>query len=122
LRLDKSFFFFTYRLFTFLLYSTIFFPLTIAKGNKELVTGCCARDVLPKEPGFQAQRGQLAEELEALNQRVIFYLKFHYELNFIERFWCSAKFYPRENWLFSLGVTEEALHFIPSAMINRHYM
>jgi hypothetical protein len=66
--------------------------------------------VLAKEPDFQAQRGRLVEELEALNQRV---MKFHCELNFIERFWCSAKFYPRENRLFSLGITKEALRFIP---------
>jgi hypothetical protein len=35
------------------------------KGNKELGTGCCARDVLPKEPDFQTQRGRLVEKLEA---------------------------------------------------------
>jgi hypothetical protein len=47
--------------------------------NKELVTGCCARDVVAKESSFQAQRSRLVEELEALNQRVILYPKFHYE-------------------------------------------
>jgi hypothetical protein len=56
------------------------------------------------------------EELGALNQRVIFYLKFHCELNFIERFWCSAKFYAQENCGYSLEVLRktvlEAFHFI----------
>jgi hypothetical protein len=42
------------------------------------------------------------EELKALNRRVIFYLKFHCELNFIGQFWCSAKFYARENWVILL--------------------
>jgi hypothetical protein len=58
-----------------------------AEGNKGLATSC-ARGVLAKEPSFEAQRGRLKEELEALNQDVIFYPKFHCELNFIERFWC----------------------------------
>jgi hypothetical protein len=43
-----------------------------AEGNKELATGYCGRDVLTKEPDFQAQRGKFVEELEASNQRVIF--------------------------------------------------
>jgi hypothetical protein len=37
------------------------------EGNKKLANGCCARGVLAKEPDFQAQRGRLVEELEALN-------------------------------------------------------
>jgi hypothetical protein len=73
----------------------------------------------------QAQRGRLADELEALNQRVIFYPKFYCELNFIERFWCSAKFYARENCGYSLDALRktvpEALHSISSTMINRYY-
>jgi hypothetical protein len=70
--------------------------------------------VLAKEPDFQAQRGQLAEELEALSRRMIFYPKFHCKLNFIELFWCSAKFYARENCGYSIDVLRktvpEALH------------
>jgi hypothetical protein len=73
-----------------------------AEGNKELTTGCYERGVLAKELDFQAQRGRLAEESEALNQRVIFYPKFHCELNFIERFWYNAKFYTRESCGYSL--------------------
>jgi hypothetical protein len=61
-----------------------------AEGNKELATGYCGRDVLTKEPDFQAQRGRFVEELEASNQRVIFHPKFHCELNLIGRFNCSA--------------------------------
>ena len=34
---------------------------------------------------------------EALGHRVLFYPKFHCELNFIERYWCRAKWYTREN-------------------------
>jgi hypothetical protein len=51
-----------------------------AKRNIELVTGCCARGVVAKEPDLHAQRGRrLVEELDALNPRVIFYPKSHCE-------------------------------------------
>jgi hypothetical protein len=40
---------------------------------------------------FKAQKGRLQEELEAAAQTAMFYPKFHSELNFIERFWCAAK-------------------------------
>jgi hypothetical protein len=63
-----------------------------AEDNIWLATGCCAWEVLANEPDFQAQRGQLAEELEKLNEHMIFYPKFHLELNFIERFWCVQSF------------------------------
>jgi hypothetical protein len=43
------------------------------------------------QPDFIGQKGRLQEELEAANQTVMFYPKFHCELNFIERFWCAAK-------------------------------
>jgi len=48
--------------------------------------GCCARTVLSAEPDFQQQKGGLQEELECRGQLVIFYPKFHCELNFIERY------------------------------------
>ena len=59
-----------------------------------MLEGCCARRVLGAERDFQDQR---QEEEEALGHRVLFYLKFHCELDFIERYWCRAKWFAREN-------------------------
>ena len=52
---------------------------------------------------FQEQKGRLEEELQAAGQLVIFYSKFHRELNFIERFWCAVKWYTRENCKYTLA-------------------
>ena len=41
---------------------------------------------MSKQPDFQGQRGRLQEEVEATGNLVIFYPKFHCELNFIERY------------------------------------
>ena len=47
--------------------------------------------------GFSARFPGAEEELQAAGQLVIFYSKFHYELNFVENFWCTAKWHAREN-------------------------
>jgi len=65
--------------------------------NGNLIGGCCARAVLAADRDFRDQKGRLEEELLAGRQEAIFYPKFHCELNFVERFWCAAKFYAREN-------------------------
>ncbi len=51
-----------------------------------LAGGCCARGLLKKQPDFQNQLNRLKEEIEAIGHLVIFYSKFHCELNFIERY------------------------------------
>jgi hypothetical protein len=43
---------------------------------------CCARTLMAAQRDFQEQKGRLQEELEAAGQEVIFYPKFHCELNF----------------------------------------
>ena len=58
---------------------------------------CCARTLIAKQPDFLEQKRRLEEELNLLGLEVIFYPKFHCELNFIERLWCSAKHYVRDN-------------------------
>ena len=88
-------------------------------------TGCCARRVLSQQQDFREQKGQLQEEVEAANHLIIFYPKFHCELNFIERFWCAAKWYARENCAYSFeGLRQTvpaALESVTTASINRYY-
>ena len=94
--------------------------------NLELEGGCCARTVLSQERDFQEQKGRLQEELEASNQQVIFYPKFHCELNFIERFWCAAKYYACENCSYSLNglraLLPAALDSVTTPSIHRYFL
>jgi len=67
----------------------------------------------------------LAENVLAVGHEVIFYPKFHCELNFIERFWCAAKFYARENCKYSLdglrSTIPEALMSVSTTSILRYF-
>ena len=77
--------------------------------------GCCARRVLEAERDFQDQKGRLQEEVEALGHSVLFYPKLHCEPNFIERYWCQAKWFAREN----CGYDFEALKTtVPEALAS----
>ena len=63
--------------------------------------------------------------METAGHSVIFYPKFHCELNFIERFWCDAKYYTRKNCGYTLDNLHKtipvAFQSVPVATINRHY-
>ena len=63
--------------------------------------------------------------LLVMGHEVIFYPKFHCELNFIERFWCSAKHYARENCSYSLeGLREtvpRSLHSVAPVTVNNYF-
>lgn len=87
--------------------------------------GCCGRRLLSEQRDFCEQKGWLEQELEMAHQELIFYPKFHCELNFIERFWCSAKYYTRENCQYSLEglreVVPAAMRHVSPASINRYY-
>ena len=106
-----------------------------------LTGGCCARGLLKKQPDFQEQRGRLKEEIEATEHLVIFYPKFHFELNFIERyvpcllskikadlitrFWCATKYYARENCEYNLKalceIIPHALNSVSTSAIFHYY-
>lgn len=48
---------------------------------------CCARYVLSQQPDFQEQDPWLVEVCKSCNFSIIFYPKYHCELNFIEIIW-----------------------------------
>ncbi len=106
-----------------------------------LAGSCYAYRLLKKQPDFQEQRGRIKEEIEATGHLVIFYPKFHFELNFIERylpcllaeieadlitrFWCATKYYSRENCEYNLKVLCEiiphALNSVSTSAIFHYY-
>jgi transposase len=60
-------------------------------------TTCCATRILSLQPDFLAQKCHLEETVTAAGHYVIFYPKYHCELNWIEYFWGAAKDYTRKN-------------------------
>src|SRR6266498_4261515 len=56
---------------------------------------------MSQQPDFLAQKGRLKEVIVAAGHQVIFYPKFHCELNFIENFWGAAKKYSRSHYDYS---------------------
>ena len=47
--------------------------------------------------GFSGSERTAKKGVEAQGHCVLFYPKFHCELNFIESYWCQAKWFEREN-------------------------
>jgi hypothetical protein len=61
-----------------------------------------------------AQKGEIEEILES-EHRVIFYPKFHCELNHIEYFWCHSKRYAREHCNYTIDGLREN---VPTALAH----
>ena len=56
------------------------------KNDDPLRVDCCGRRILSLQPDFLAQKSALVEIIENAGHVCIFFLKFHCELNFIERY------------------------------------
>lgn len=87
-------------------------------------TDCCALAILQNQPDFLEQKSRLEEIIIARGHKVIFYPKFHCELNYIENFWGAAKRYTRANcnytWEGLLKTVPEALASVSLAEIRRY--
>ena len=75
------------------------------KKHSPIANDCCTVRILQLD--FLAQRLLVREIIENRGHKVIFYLKFHCELNFIEMFWGAAKRYTRNNGDYSLKGLEK---------------
>ena len=75
---------------------------------------------LPAPPPFVHTAANFGREgVGALGHRILFYPKFHCELNFIERYWCQAKWFTRGNDFEALkAIVPEALASVTNASIR----
>ena len=70
---------------------------------------CCARRRVANEPDFLAQREWLREVVEDRGHRVMYFPKFHCELNYIEMVWAYVKARLRRMCVFSIHALRESL-------------
>ena len=84
-----------------------------SNGTRELdgtaYSKCCATYVASKEPDFQAQKSYLTEVIESEGFNIIFYPKYHCELNYIELVWGWIKRYHRDNCTYNFRDLERDL-------------
>jgi hypothetical protein len=70
---------------------------------------CCASYVLSQEPDFKAQVEWLTEVVQAADFDIIFYPKYHCELNYIEMVWAWVKSHHRRNCTYTFKDLEQDL-------------
>jgi len=58
---------------------------------------CCALRIIAQQLDFRTEKSLLERVVKEAGHKVIFYPKFHCELNFIESFWAAVKSYTCEN-------------------------
>lgn len=92
-----------------------------AKGEQ-----CCCRAVMRRQPDFMEQKEWLEETVTSHGFHILFYPKYHCELNFIEYIWGWVKSYHRRNCTYNyndlkanIGNTME--NIIPLATIRKYW-
>jgi hypothetical protein len=100
-------------------------PFWQVQGNQVLKTEqCCAKFCLSNQPDFKSQRPWLKEVVEDdIGATIIYYPKFHCELNYIEMVWAYIKAYLRRNCTYTfkdLKLKLESLEsMVPVEFIRR---
>ena len=84
---------------------------------------CCARRILSQCEDFKVDKCWLEETVEALGHKLLFFPKFHCELNFIEMLWGYVKAKLRRMCTFSFSDLKrrlpELLNSIPLPFVRR---
>ena len=85
---------------------------------------CCSSYVLSQEPDFTGKKEWLTEVVNAAGFNIIFFPKYHCELNFIEMIWGWVKGHHRRTCTYNYAdlkkrLPETFLDVIPLAFIRR---
>ncbi len=84
---------------------------------------CCARRCLSQQPDFKNQPEWLREVVEVEHgHKILFFPKFHCELNFIEMVWGYIKRKLRQECTFSLDVLKERVPIVLDTLIPIHFV
>ncbi|CAG8646497.1 15974_t:CDS:2 [Cetraspora pellucida] len=85
---------------------------------------CCATRILSLEPDFANQKSLLEEIVEEAGHKIIFYPKFHCELNYIESYWGAVKVNTHANCDYSFkslkNIVLMALDSVPLIQIRKY--
>ena len=73
-----------------------------AKAECNVGSSCRARSILAAQPDFAGQRSAIEEYLVSKGQLVLYFPKFHCELNWIEMFWGACKRHARDKCTFDI--------------------
>jgi hypothetical protein len=76
-------------------------------GRCEIGKDCCHLRILEAQPDFLEEKSMLETVINAAGHEVIFYPKFHCELNNIEYYWGTVKRYTRANCQYSFPELEK---------------
>ncbi|CAG8802744.1 12433_t:CDS:1 [Cetraspora pellucida] len=85
---------------------------------------CCAIRILSLEPDFANQKSLLEEIVKEAGHKIIFYPKFHCELNYIESYWGAVKVNTCANYDYSFkslkNIVLMALDSVPLIQIRKY--
>jgi len=83
---------------------------------------CCARRLLSEQKDFKEQKEWIQEIIDQHDHKVIFFPKFHCELNFIELIWGYLKAKLRKECRFSFEALNERIQPILFEEIPLHFV